>query len=62
MKDKLRLVIIVTALAATILGLGGCRKKVATPTPTTSQQSLPLAGDSSSPLPTPNTATSPVSP
>ncbi|PKO23022.1 MAG: hypothetical protein CVU38_06225 [Chloroflexi bacterium HGW-Chloroflexi-1] len=65
---KLRNFVIVLALAAMTLGLGGCRKKETTAIPTPagqnapSQQSLPLVGGENSPLPTPNTATSPVTP
>jgi len=65
---RLRSFIIVLALIAMALGLGGCRKQETTATPTPaaqsapSQQSLPLVGSENSPLPTPNTATSPVNP
>ncbi|MCX6030323.1 MAG: hypothetical protein NT169_13640 [Chloroflexi bacterium] len=68
LKTKLRTFIVLTALVAMTLGLAGCRKQDKTP-PTTppaaqqkapNQQSLPLAGESKSPLPTPNAATSPI--
>jgi hypothetical protein len=67
LKTRLRKFILIVALATTILGLGGCRKEDKTPPPTPAvqqkapgQQSSPSTGQSKSPLPTPNTATSPV--
>jgi hypothetical protein len=48
--------IILLALASVALGVGGCQK-----TETKQQkQSLPLVGNPVSPLPTPNSQTSPI--
>ncbi len=61
--------LLVGALVLGLLSLGACKKndKTVTPTPAVSgsdangQQILPVVGDTNSPLPTPNSAASPVS-
>ncbi len=60
LKTKLRTFIVLTALVAMTLGLAGCRKqdKTPPPTPPAAQQKAP--NQQSSPLPTPNAATSPI--
>ena len=49
--------ILILALAASVLGLAGCQK---TDTTVNNKQTLPLVGNPVSPLPTPNTQTSPL--
>ena len=49
--------ILILALLAAVLGLGGCQKKE---TKINNKQTLPLVGNPVSPLPTPNTQASPL--
>ncbi len=53
----IRTLAILLALAAALLGLNGCEKKGEK---VQIQQALPLIGSPVSPLPTPNTQTSPI--
>ena len=64
--SKLKTAALVALLVSSMLVLGGCRKNDTSVTPTPavqklpSKQLLPNIGDSSSPLPTPSAATSPI--
>ncbi len=60
LNTQLRKFILIVAILAMTLSLGGCRKqdKTPPPTPPAAQQKAP--NQQSSPLPTPNAATSPI--
>jgi hypothetical protein len=69
LNTQLRKFVLIVALLAMTLGLGGCKKRETTPPPTppAAQQTtpgkqpiLPSSSQGKSPLPTPNTAVSPV--
>ncbi len=69
LNTQLRKFVLIVALLAMTLGLGGCRKQDKTPPPTPpaaqqkapgNQPVLPSSSQGKSPLPTPNIAASPV--
>ena len=68
LNTQLRRFVLIVALLAMTLGLGGCKKQDNTPPPTpragqqtpAGKQILPSSNQGKSPLPTPNTAASPV--
>jgi hypothetical protein len=58
LNSRLRTLFITIMLVVTVLGLGGCRRQDTM----TDKVVLPLVGGENSPLPTPGTADSPVTP
>lgn len=65
---KLRISLVLTVLAASALGLGGCRRQDSTPPSTPPAQTapgkqiLPKVETGTSPLPAPGTGASPLKP
>jgi len=55
--QRLKMLVLILLVAVSAVGLSGCQKKE---TGDVKKQSLPLVGSPASPLPTPNTQTSPL--
>jgi hypothetical protein len=55
--QRLKIFVLILMVAVSALGMGGCQKQE---TSGAKKQALPLVGSPASPLPTPNTQTSPL--
>lgn len=55
--QRLKILVLILTVTVSALGLGGCQKQETTGV---KKQIVPLVGSPASPLPTPNTQTSPL--